>query len=52
MQIETYEFKIRVNIVDCQIISAELKGLKGLRGPNPQTLGVSPCMKFLASASP
>ena len=52
MQIETYEFKIRVNIVDWQIISAELKGLKGLRGPNPQTLGVSPCMKFLAIASP
>ena len=51
-KVEKYEFKLRVNIIDCQINKAELKGFKGLPGPNPQTLGASPCMKFLASASP
>ena len=36
---EIYEFKKGVNIIDCEINKVELKGLKGLTGQDPQTLG-------------
>ena len=49
---EVGEYRISMNIVECQVNKMELETYKELTGPHPCTLSASPCMQFLANSHP